>query len=168
MKLEAPSRPGEWGIKEIEAALSRPLPKSYLQYKPIGGTQIPYIPWYRVNQVLSKYAPGWQGRVTSTVQIGDELVLTYSITIPTADGPVTREATGSEKLECGSYGETAANANPKPFAAVALALDWGCICIGSRTRLLLSSRWTATVLLALDEVVLGFGDGDTQLFGEER
>ncbi|MEM6432258.1 MAG: Rad52/Rad22 family DNA repair protein [Cyanobacteria bacterium P01_D01_bin.115] len=133
-KPEAPTKPagiGDWSIKQIESALSREIPRSYLKYlekknKRTGEkTQIPYIPWNRANTILCKYAPGWQGRVVRTEQIGAELVLTYSITIPTSEGDVTREATGSESLDCGSYGETAANAESQAFRRAAARFGLG-------------------------------------------
>lgn len=110
-----PNKPGEWTIGQIEAALSRPIPPDLLQQKKKGGAVLHYIPWHTANKILCKYAPGWSGRVTNTQSIGKELVLTYSISIPTSDGVITREATGSELLECGSYGETAANAESQAF-----------------------------------------------------
>ncbi|NEQ45594.1 MAG: DUF1071 domain-containing protein [Leptolyngbya sp. SIOISBB] len=122
---------GAWSIKQIESALSRPLPQQLLGSKPrknkkTGETvHLPYVPWHQANRVLSKYAPGWQGRVTDTKQIGDELVLTYALTIPTSEGDVTREATGSEKLNCGSYGETAANAESQAFRRAAARFGLG-------------------------------------------
>lgn len=130
-KLQAPDSVGAWTIGQIEAALSRPLPKQLLGSKPrknkkTGETiQLPYIPWPVANRILSKYAPGWHGRVTSIQQIGGELVLTYALTIPTADGEVTREATGSENLDCGSYGETAANAESQAFRRAAARFGLG-------------------------------------------
>lgn len=120
-KIDPPSEPGEWSIEQIERALSRPLPDSMLQNKPKKNnktgktTHLPFIPWYRVNRVLSKYAPGWSGRVVSVQQVGQELVLTYEIEIPTKHGAVVRQATGSESLNCGSFGEVAANAESQAF-----------------------------------------------------
>ncbi|MEO1208628.1 MAG: Rad52/Rad22 family DNA repair protein [Cyanobacteria bacterium J06638_20] len=129
--ITRPSQIAEWTIEQVEQALSRPLPNGMLKQLPkknkrTGETvYLDYIPWHTVNRVLSKYAPGWQGRVVRTEQIGDELVLTFALTIPTADGGVTREATGSEKLDCGSYGETAANAESQAFRRAAARFGLG-------------------------------------------
>jgi hypothetical protein len=111
----APTKPGQWTIAQIEAALSRPLPPQLLQQKKKGGATLDFIPWYIANRILGKYAPGWSGRVTHIQAIGNELILTYSLTVPTCDGAITREATGSESLDLKGYGEVAANAESQAF-----------------------------------------------------
>lgn len=129
--LGKPEAVGAWTIEQIESALSRPLPDAMLKQLPkknkaTGQTvYLDYIPWHTANRALSKYAPGWSGRITQAQQIGSELVLTYSLTIPTANGDVTREATGSESLDCGSYGETAANAESQSFRRAAARFGLG-------------------------------------------
>lgn len=134
----APQKPGDWTISQIEAALSRPLPKDLLgslekKNKKTGAVSyLPYIPWHVANRIMSKYAPGWEGRVTDIRQIGDELILTYSITIPTADGNVTRQATGAESVECGPYGETAANAESQAFRRACARFGLGLYLYGSK------------------------------------
>jgi len=112
----APSKPGEWTLAQIIEALSRPLPNSVLETKKVGGREIKYIPWHRAVLVLDKYAPGWQFRITNIQQVGDELIMAGSLAIPTSDcGVVTRESTGSEKVNISGYGETAANAESQCF-----------------------------------------------------
>ncbi len=111
----APVKPGEWNLSAIVEALSKPLPASLLETKKLGGRAISFIPWHKAVLVLDKYCPGWQFRITSTQQIGDELIMVGSLTIPTADGDVTRESTGSEKVNTTGYGETAANAESQCF-----------------------------------------------------
>jgi len=111
-----PAKPGEWTLAQIIDALSKPLPSNILETKRIAGRDITYIPWHKAVLVLNKYAPGWRFRVKSIQQIGDELVLAGSLSIPTADaGIVTRESTGSEKLTVNGYGEAAANAESQCF-----------------------------------------------------
>jgi len=111
----APTAPGEWSLAQIVEALSKPLPSSVLETKKLGGRTITYIPWHRACLVLDKYAPGWQFRIVGIQQIGDELVMTGSLSIPTSDGVITRESTGSEKVNTTGYGETAANAESQCF-----------------------------------------------------
>jgi len=113
--VNAPTKPGEWSLSAIVEALSKPLPSSVLETKKIGGRSITYIPWYRACLVLDKYAPGWQFRITNVAQIGGELIMTGSLSIPTSDGVITRESTGSEKVDTSGYGETAANAESQCF-----------------------------------------------------
>jgi len=113
--VSAPTKPGEWSLSQIIESLSKPLPSSVLEVKKIGGRSITYIPWYRACLLLDKYAPGWQFRITNVQQIGDELVMTGSLSIPTSDGTITRESTGSEKVNTTGYGESAANSESQCF-----------------------------------------------------
>ncbi len=113
--VNAPAKPGEWSLSQIVDALSKPLPSSVLETKKLGGRTITYIPWHRACLVLDKYAPGWQFRITNVQQIGGELIMTGSLSIPTSDGVITRESTGSEKVDTSGYGETAANAESQCF-----------------------------------------------------
>jgi len=98
-KLIPPSKPGEWTLAQIQTALSRPLPRSALATRRQGGQTLTYIPWYRVNEILDKYAPGWTWEIRSTVVTRDRLFLTGRLTIPTLEGNVYREATGTELLK---------------------------------------------------------------------
>jgi len=112
----APTKPGEWTLGQIIEALSRPLPNRVLETKKVGGREIQYIPWHRAVLLLDKYAPGWQFRISSVQQVGDELILAGVLSIPTSDcGVVTRESTVSEKINVTGYGETAANAESQCF-----------------------------------------------------
>jgi hypothetical protein len=97
--LTPPGHPGEWTIDQIIAALSRPLPKSVLDTKKRGGKQIAYLPWYEANRILDKYAPGWFWEVRSMHTSDDRLFLVGRLSIPTANGIVYREATGTELLK---------------------------------------------------------------------
>ncbi len=98
-RLIPPTAPGEWTLNQITAALSRPLPRSILQQRRQGGTTIDYLPWYEANRILDKYCPGWTWEIRQIVTTGDRLFLTGRLTIPTAEGTVYREATGTELLK---------------------------------------------------------------------
>lgn len=97
-ELQPPQSVGEWTIHQIESALGRPLPERILKTKPVDGKQITYIPWAHCVWILSKYAPGWEWRVDQVVLGEHRLFLYGSLSIPTCDGVVTRQATGSELL----------------------------------------------------------------------
>ena len=47
---------------------------------------------------------------TDTQQIGDRLTLTGSLTIHGDDRSLTRQATGTEDIDCSSYGDPSSNA----------------------------------------------------------
>ena len=113
--VSAPTAPGEWPLSLIVESLSKPIPSHLLETKKLGGRTITYIPWHRACLLLDKYAPGWEFRIKNVTQIGDELIMTGSLSIPTSDGTITRESTGSEKINTTGYGETAANAESQVF-----------------------------------------------------
>jgi hypothetical protein len=94
----APTSPGQWSISRIEEALSRPLPENMLSSKKMGGQTIKYVAWPVVSRILNKYAPGWEWSVTLTVS-QDRLFVVGKLSIPTSDGLVSREATGTEALK---------------------------------------------------------------------
>jgi hypothetical protein len=98
-KLSPPSTVGEWTLKQIITALSRPLPNSLLETRRQGGANIPYISWHNVNKVLDKYAPGWNWSIQKMELSSDRIFLVGRLSIPTVEGLVYREATGTELLK---------------------------------------------------------------------
>lgn len=98
-KLIPPAEPGAWTLEQIQAALSRPLPKSILSTRRQGGTNLLYLPWYEANRILDKYAPGWTWKIRTLTAVGDRLFLVGRLTIPTCEGNIYREATGTELLK---------------------------------------------------------------------
>jgi hypothetical protein len=97
--LIPPTTPGEWTLSQIQQAISRELPESLLSTRRQGGQVIKYIPWYLANKILDKYAPGWSWEIRQIVITGDRLFLTGRLTIPTVEGNIYREATGTELLK---------------------------------------------------------------------
>ena len=106
---QPPTKPGEWTIQQIEEALSRPLPNSMLKTKRLGGQNITYIPWHCLPTILSKYAPGWEWKIKSMHISDNSLFIVGQLSIPTAKGVISREATGTESLDCNSYGDASSN-----------------------------------------------------------
>lgn len=98
-KLIPPTAPRQWTIAQIEEALSRPIPKSILRTRRQGIANLTYIPWYKVNEILNKYAPGWTWEIVSIHTTADRLFLTGRLTIPAAEGNIYREGTGTELLK---------------------------------------------------------------------
>lgn len=98
-RITPPASPGQWTLSQIQAALSRPLPKSVLASRRQGGAVLFYIPWYTANRILDKYAPGWTWEIRSIELSGERLFLVGRLTIPTVEGNVYREATGTEVLK---------------------------------------------------------------------
>jgi hypothetical protein len=133
-KFDPPPHPGAWDIRQTVEVLSRPLPQSYLKTKRQGGQALTFIEWFTAVKVLDKYAPGWHWEVRQILEVGDRLVLTGRLTLPTSHGPVFREATGTEKLhkltEEGEradlpYGEPVTNAEAQALKRAAAKFGLG-------------------------------------------
>ena len=96
--LTPPTHSGEWSLAQIQEALKRPLPNHYLsRLKDKGNAQ--YIPWYKANQILDKYCPGWTWEIRNIQTTSDRIFMTGRLTIPTCEGNIYREATGTEILK---------------------------------------------------------------------
>jgi hypothetical protein len=124
-ELKPPLKQGEWTLSQTQAALSRKLPEHILKTKSLGGQRIPYLPWYRANQILDKYCPGWCWNIVNIYTTDTDLFLVGRLTIPTSDGVVYREATGNEKLNCSSYGDPSSNAESQAFRRAAAKFGLG-------------------------------------------
>lgn len=103
-KTEAipPTHPGEWQLSRIQSALKQQLPPSLLKKLP-GKSNAIYIPWYTVNRILDKYAPGWTWEIKDTQLSHDRIFLIGRLTIPTKNGDIYREASGTEELKKQTY-----------------------------------------------------------------
>ena len=115
----APAAPGEWTLAQIVEALSKPLPSSVLEVKKIGGKAIQYVPWYRVVSLLNRYAPGWQWEIRSIHTTDSDLFIVGRLTIPTAEGTIYREATGTNPLRDTNYGDASSNSESMAFRRAA-------------------------------------------------
>ena len=111
-------------LAAIIADLSQEFPKAEATRRQ-GGQLIRFIPWQIANKLLDRYAPGWSGKITATWNSQARIFLVYEITIPTADGFVTRSATGTELLNCGSYGDPSSNAESMAFRRAAARFGLG-------------------------------------------
>ncbi|NBD31630.1 MAG: DUF1071 domain-containing protein [Cyanobacteria bacterium] len=123
--IEPPTTPGEWTLSQIEQALSRPLPPSLLRTKTLKGNPISYIPWYVCSRILSKYAVGWRWELTHLQTTPERIFLVGRLTIPTRDGEIAREATGTEELSTSSYGDPSSNAESMAFRRAAARFGLG-------------------------------------------
>ena len=86
-------------IAEINQVLSRPLPRRILETKSLKGNSITYISWKYIPPILDKYCRGWCWEIRSVHTTDDRIFLVGRLTVPTADGLVYREATGTECLK---------------------------------------------------------------------
>jgi hypothetical protein len=112
-------------IHSIVADLSRPLPDACVAHKVLKGKDIPFLTWPTVAQLLDAYAPGWQGQITRIDQLGTSCAITYRLTIPCAEGEVSREATGQETEDVEAYGDPTSNAEAMAFKRAAAKFGVG-------------------------------------------
>lgn len=85
-------------IAEIIADLSKTIPSKYLKRRRQQNTMLTYIPWYNASILLDRCAPGWSYTIDVTLS-SDRIFVVASITIPSYEGDVTRQATGTELLK---------------------------------------------------------------------
>jgi len=96
-------------INEIVNDLHKPILPRHLRTRRQGGKEITYIAWYDAAKYLDLFAPGWSHEIRSIQQIAGKIVITIRISIPTLEGIVYREATGSEDEDTDSYGDAFSN-----------------------------------------------------------
>ncbi|WP_242018248.1 Rad52/Rad22 family DNA repair protein [Synechocystis sp. FACHB-383] len=84
--------------------------KTYKNKKPTGS--VDFVAWYDLADLLDDLCGlgGWEWLIIDTQQIGDRLTLTGSLTIHGDDRSLTRQATGTEDIDCSSYGDPSSNA----------------------------------------------------------
>ena len=118
------TEPRAWAA--ISEDLHSPISPKKIQTKRKGGTEIEFVPWHMVNRILHYYTNGyWDYEVVSREVIKDRLCLTVRITIQSAEGTHTREATGSETLDTDSYGDFQSNAESMAFRRAAARFGLG-------------------------------------------
>lgn len=110
-------------IGEILVDLSKPIPSKYLDTRKQGGANLTYLPWYNAVKLLDRCTGGhWDYSVTNIHTTSDRIFLTARITIHSESGTFSREATGTELLECGSYGDPSSNAESMALRRAAAKL----------------------------------------------
>jgi len=112
-------------ITAIVADLSKPLPTACMATRIQGDKSIAYLHWQSVARILDTYAPGWHGTVTRIDRLGKTCAITYRLTLPCAEGDVSREATGQEEEEVKGYGDSTSNAEAMAFKRAAAKFGVG-------------------------------------------
>lgn len=103
-------------LAEIISDLSKPLPDRFLSNRKQGGKNLTYISWHDVNKLMDYFTGGgWEGSVTTIHHTDTEVYVVYKVTIHTQEGNISREATGSEKLDNNAWGEAIAKAESQAF-----------------------------------------------------
>lgn len=112
-------------IAEIIADLQTPLAPRHLKKRKQGGTELTYIEWHTAVKYLDHLAPGWSYYVKSVQLVGSLVTVIASISIPCAEGVVTREATGCEEADAKGYGDAVSNAEAMALKRAAAKLGLG-------------------------------------------
>ncbi len=103
-------------LAEIISDLSKPLPQRFLSNRKQGGKTLTYISWHDVNRLMDYFTGGgWEGCVTNIHTTQSEVYVVYKVTIHAAEGHVSREATGSERLDNNAFGEAIAKGESQAF-----------------------------------------------------
>lgn len=133
--ITPPTAPGQWTLSQIQNAISRPLPPNMMAKRNQGGRAIAYIPWHRACKILDKYAPGWIWEIKQMECTADRIFIIGRLSIPTADGIIHREATGTEELKEWNdrkqmitelaYGDPSSNAESMAFRRAAAKFGLG-------------------------------------------
>src|SRR5215470_14288834 len=97
-------------IKDIITDLSKPLAQRHLKTRRQGGTELTYIEWHTAVKYLDLFCPGWSYHVKCVALVGNLVTVIASISIPSLEGVITREATGCEPIDTKGYGDAVSNA----------------------------------------------------------
>ena len=117
---------GGWrAIADIVADLSRPVADRHIRQRKQGGSTLSYIEWHTAAQYLDHYAPGWGWSILSISSQGGLTVVHGALSIPAADGVVTRHATGIEDTDSKGYGDAVSNATAMAFKRAAALFGLG-------------------------------------------
>lgn len=112
-------------IQEIINDLSKPIADRHLKHRQQGGVDITFIEWHTAVKYLDLYAPGWCYRVNKIHTDSSRIYVVCEITIPAAEGLITREATGSEELNTNSFGDPSSNAESMALKRAAAKFGLG-------------------------------------------
>lgn len=100
-------------ISEIVKLLSRPMARRHLEKRKQGGKEIYYVAWYQYIKYLDLYAKGWMYEIIKIESVAGQLIMCVRLSIPCAEGIISREATGIADEGEEGYGDTASNAEAK-------------------------------------------------------
>lgn len=116
-------------IVAIIADLSRPLPRECVAVRRQKGVDIPYLHHSTVLDILDTYAPNWQGTVVKMELLGTRCAVTYRLSIPCAEGMISREDVGLEndwdEDEGARYGDPGVNAKATALKRAAMQFGLG-------------------------------------------
>lgn len=115
---------------------AQPLPPSVLRTRKQGGSTLTYIDWQTALRMLDAYAPGADivssDPVLIDAGISDSggkskagVAVRVTISIPSAEGIISRSATGFKAIQSGGYGDAVLNAERQALKRAAAMFGLG-------------------------------------------
>ncbi|MGF1479634.1 MAG: Rad52/Rad22 family DNA repair protein [Cyanophyceae cyanobacterium] len=98
-------------LAEILERLHHPIPNRSLSTKRLSGTDISYVSWYVLCDLLDERCgiDGWEWKQIDCQQIGNKLTQTWELTVIGSDRRLSRQATGDENIDTSNYGSPTTN-----------------------------------------------------------
>ena len=116
--------------EETLAELHRPIDPRHFRTRKQGNTTLTYVPWATLAKHLHHRCPGWSWEVQEVQQIGETVVVTGRLTIPTLDTLLHFSAVASEPLNGKSMSpaveSSASSCLRRACALAGLRLDLWC------------------------------------------
>lgn len=126
--MSKPPRPHARPAADILADLSKLIAPQHLKTKSKGGSKLPFLPWYHAIRYLDFFAPGWCSEVRAVHWSMERIVVIVRLSIPTAEGWIFREATGTEEEPDEGekmYGDPSSNAEAMALKRAAAKFGLG-------------------------------------------
>ena len=112
-------------ITQIISDLSREIPQRHLKSRVQGGKTLHYIDWSTAVRFLDHFAAGWSCEIRNVTISDARCVVTVRISIPSLEGIIVREATGTEDEELKGYGDPSSNAEAMALKRAAAKFGLG-------------------------------------------
>jgi len=99
-------------LNEILSALRQPVPTEFISKKRVGNSTLDFISWFHYCDLLDQRCGfgNWSWEVVSTTISNNRIFLTGRLTIIGSDRQISMDATGTEEMNCSSYGDPSSNA----------------------------------------------------------
>lgn len=99
-------------LADIITQLKAPVAQSLISQKKVGNSKIDYIAWFDYCDLLDDRCGlgQWQWEIITVTTTNDRLFITGKLTIFGDDRILSQMATGTEILNCSSYGDPSSNA----------------------------------------------------------
>ena len=96
-------------IAQIISNLKQPIPPKLISQKQIKGNTIDFISWFDYCDLLDERVGIWEWSIVTMTSTDNRLFITGRLTIHGDDRSLSQMATGTEILNCSSYGDPSSN-----------------------------------------------------------